>query len=122
MFFTISVHTSHYSLLAQDLSSSHSAILEATPCQLCRRRTLHQLLDPLGLLLRLNIMERSQVSTEELLSFRDVPLERDKFSVRCGLEGICIPGCNMAIFNIIWAYFVDSLEVQSRRTRGNSSA
>ncbi|KAL0717370.1 hypothetical protein Bca4012_066692 [Brassica carinata] len=30
--------------------------------------------------------------TEELLSFRGVPLERDRFSVRCGLEGICIPG------------------------------
>ena len=33
--------------------------------------------------------------TEELLSFRGVPLERDKFSVRCGLEGICIPGKKM---------------------------
>lgn len=30
--------------------------------------------------------------TEELLSFRGVALERDRFSVRCGLEGICIPG------------------------------
>ncbi|WZZ28832.1 hypothetical protein YC2023_012233 [Brassica napus] len=30
--------------------------------------------------------------TEELLSFRGVPLERDRFSVRCGLEGICVPG------------------------------
>ncbi|WZY86166.1 hypothetical protein YC2023_040456 [Brassica napus] len=33
--------------------------------------------------------------TEELLSFRGVPLERDKFSVRCGREGICIPGKKM---------------------------
>ncbi|KAH0904302.1 hypothetical protein HID58_043805 [Brassica napus] len=30
--------------------------------------------------------------TEELLSFRGVPLGRDRFSVRCGLEGICVPG------------------------------
>ncbi|CAH8260889.1 unnamed protein product [Arabidopsis lyrata] len=30
--------------------------------------------------------------TEELLSFRGVALERNRFSVRCGLEGICIPG------------------------------
>ncbi|KAF3506229.1 hypothetical protein F2Q69_00004947 [Brassica cretica] len=33
--------------------------------------------------------------TEELLSFRGVPLERDKFFVRCGLEGICIPAKKM---------------------------
>ncbi|CAN8258955.1 unnamed protein product [Cochlearia groenlandica] len=35
---------------------------------------------------------RQKSGTEELLSFRGVPLERDRFSVRCGLEGICIPG------------------------------
>ncbi|CAF1911937.1 unnamed protein product, partial [Brassica napus] len=33
--------------------------------------------------------------TEELLSFRGVPLERDKLFVRCGLEGICIPAKKM---------------------------
>ncbi|CAN8269147.1 unnamed protein product [Cochlearia groenlandica] len=35
---------------------------------------------------------RQKSGTEDLLSFRGVPLERDRFSVRCGLEGICIPG------------------------------
>ena len=29
---------------------------------------------------------------EGLLSFRGVPLEPERFSVRCGLEGIYIPG------------------------------
>ncbi|CAN6811163.1 unnamed protein product [Brassica oleracea] len=33
-------HTSHHSLLAQVLNSSHLAILEATQCPLCLRRTL----------------------------------------------------------------------------------
>lgn len=41
---SVALHTSHHSLLAQDLNSSHSAILEANPCQFFRRRTL-QLLD-----------------------------------------------------------------------------
>jgi hypothetical protein len=33
-----------------------------------------------------------KVGSEELLSFRGVALERERFSVRCGLEGIYIPG------------------------------
>ncbi|XP_010549052.1 PREDICTED: uncharacterized protein LOC104820344 [Tarenaya hassleriana] len=38
------------------------------------------------------LLKGQKSGTEELLSFRSVALERDRFSVRCGLEGICIPG------------------------------
>ncbi|XP_054825360.1 LOW QUALITY PROTEIN: uncharacterized protein LOC129322920 [Prosopis cineraria] len=35
---------------------------------------------------------RKNIKVEELLSFRGVSLERERFSVRCGLEGIYTPG------------------------------
>lgn len=37
-------------------------------------------------------LKSQKVGSEELLSFRGVSLERERFSVRCGLEGIHIPG------------------------------
>lgn len=37
-------------------------------------------------------LKSKNVGSEELLSFRGVTLERERFSVRCGLEGIYIPG------------------------------
>ncbi|KAK4598395.1 hypothetical protein RGQ29_015744 [Quercus rubra] len=37
-------------------------------------------------------LKSKKVGSEELLSFRGVTLERERFSVRCGLEGIYIPG------------------------------
>lgn len=36
--------------------------------------------------------KNQKAGSEELLSFRGVALERERFSVRCGLEGIYIPG------------------------------
>ncbi|XVE53295.1 hypothetical protein DITRI_Ditri02bG0192800 [Diplodiscus trichospermus] len=38
------------------------------------------------------ILKSHKAEVEELLSFRGVSLERERFSVRCGLEGIHIPG------------------------------
>ncbi|XP_022733470.1 uncharacterized protein LOC111287295 [Durio zibethinus] len=38
------------------------------------------------------ILKIQRTGIEELLSFRGVTLERERFSVRCGLEGIHIPG------------------------------
>ncbi|XWS69764.1 hypothetical protein CRYUN_Cryun04dG0207000 [Craigia yunnanensis] len=38
------------------------------------------------------ILKSQRTGIEELLSFRGVSLERERFSVRCGLEGIHIPG------------------------------
>ncbi|XAR64746.1 hypothetical protein NMG60_11008554 [Bertholletia excelsa] len=38
------------------------------------------------------IVNNQKTESEGLLSFRGVPLEPDRFSVRCGLEGIYIPG------------------------------
>ncbi|XWS64308.1 hypothetical protein CRYUN_Cryun06bG0175200 [Craigia yunnanensis] len=38
------------------------------------------------------ILKSQGTGIEELLSFRGVSLERERFSVRCGLEGIHIPG------------------------------
>ncbi|XVE85933.1 hypothetical protein DITRI_Ditri17bG0131600 [Diplodiscus trichospermus] len=38
------------------------------------------------------ILKSQRTRIEELLSFRGVSLERERFSVRCGLEGIHIPG------------------------------
>ncbi|KAK6251743.1 hypothetical protein QUC31_013463 [Theobroma cacao] len=38
------------------------------------------------------ILKSQRTGTEGLLSFRGVSLERERFSVRCGLEGIHIPG------------------------------
>ncbi|KAL9261400.1 hypothetical protein AKJ16_DCAP03975 [Drosera capensis] len=38
------------------------------------------------------LVRSQKVGSEGLLSFRGVPLEPERFSVRCGLEGIYIPG------------------------------
>ncbi|GAB4859606.1 hypothetical protein Ancab_011080 [Ancistrocladus abbreviatus] len=38
------------------------------------------------------IVKSQKVGTEGLLSFRGAPLEPERFSARCGLEGIYIPG------------------------------
>ncbi|XP_021908464.1 uncharacterized protein LOC110822625 isoform X1 [Carica papaya] len=38
------------------------------------------------------LLKGQRTGNEELLSFRSVSLERERFSVRCGLEGIYIPG------------------------------
>lgn len=38
------------------------------------------------------LWKSQKTGSEELLSFRGVSLERERFSVRCGLEGIYMPG------------------------------
>jgi len=77
---------------------SFSLILEVTPCHHCLKILLHLRNSSNS---NFDLEDWDQCSSqklwksqkhEERLSFRGVSLERERFSVCCGLQGIYVPG------------------------------